>query len=259
MNKWFVTVLAICWLPITAQAGSQAGGEAHFAPEQIIALAKNVEKTLAAKGARVAIVARMGRPPSELPEGIHYTHAGFAVYSQISTADGRTVPGYAMYNLYQNDEKPDRSRLVQDFPVDFFAGAQVLEAGVLIPSPELQKRLLERIGTPAYQALHEPRYSAIANPYTLERENCTEFVLDVIVSAIYQTNDIHFIKRAEKAYFEAQPVNVSPLKLMLGSMFSAEITTSDHPGAPVTATFETIARYLQKYDEHVELLSLTVE
>jgi hypothetical protein len=74
-----------------SSASSQAGETAHFTPESIIAFAKKVEKTLAAKGARVAVLARMGRPASELPEGMHFTHVGFAVYSQITTADGRRM------------------------------------------------------------------------------------------------------------------------------------------------------------------------
>jgi hypothetical protein len=42
-------------------------------------------------------------------------------------------------------------------------------------------------------------------------------------------------------------------------MFSAEITLSDQPGSPVTATFETIARYLQKYDAGSEMFIITPE
>lgn len=251
--------LLLCVFALTAQAGSMAGGEPQFPPEQIIAFSKKVEKTLAAKGARIAIVARMGRPASELPEGFHYTHAGFAVYSQVTTRDGRNVPAYAMYNLYQRDEKPDSSHLVQDFPLDFFAGAQVLESGIIIPSAELQKRLLATLDSPTYRALHDPHYSAIANPYTLGRQNCTEFVLDVINAAIYQTNNLQRIKASEKAYFEAQPVNVGPLKLLFGSMFSSDITTIDQPGSPVTATFETIAKYLQRYDVGSEVITVTLE
>jgi len=144
-----------------------------------------VERKLAAEGARVAIVARMGRPLSEMPEGMYFTHVAFAVYSNITVADGTSVPGYAIYNLYQRDDKPSVSQLVQDFPVDFFAGVAQLEAGILIPSHELQQRLLEVIGSPTYVSLHEPRYSLIANPYTLGRQNCTEFVLDVVNAAIY--------------------------------------------------------------------------
>ena len=120
-------------------------------------------------------------------------------------------------------------------------------AGIIIPSAELQLRLLDVIGTPAYKALHDPRYSAIANPYNVGTQNCTEFVLDVINSAIYQTSDLSVIKANEQAYFVAQPVNVNPFKLLLGAMFSAEVSMSDQPGPPVTATFETIGEFLQKY------------
>lgn len=250
--------LVVC-LPAYAGLSSGGGGEAQFPPEQIVRFSKKVERTLADKGAYVAIVARKGRPDSELPEGIHFTHAGFAVYSEIQTHDGRKLPGYAMYNLYQRDEKPDSSHLVQDFPVDFFSAVQSLEAGVIIPSPELQKRLLAVIGSPTYTALHNPHYSAIANPYTLPLANCTEYVLDVVNAAIYQTDDLRTIKAAEKKFFKAQPVNVNPIKLMLGSIFSAEIATSDQPGAPETATFETIAQYLLRYDAGAEVLMVRAE
>ena len=248
-------ILALC--SIAAQAGSMAGGTPNFAPEQIIRFSKQVEKTLAAKGAHVAILARMGRPAAELPEGMHFTHVSFAVYSTITTRDGRALPGYAVYNLYQRNEKPDTSSLVQDFPVDFFAGVAKLEAGIVIPSPELQQRLLQIINSPAYAALHDPRYSAIANPYTLGRQNCTEHTLDVINAAIYQTDDIRLIKAAEKKYFDAQTVNVGGLKLALGALFSSEITLSDQPGRPVTATFETIANYLKKYDAGSQMYIIT--
>lgn len=227
---------------------SGAGGDAHFEPAQIAAFAKKVERTLAANGARVAVVSRVGVPLDQVPEGFHYSHVGFAVYSRITTSDGTIVPGYAMYNLYQQDDHPEVSALVQDFPVDFFAGAQLLESGITIPSDELQDRLLAVIGSPTYASLHDPHYSVIANPFTLGRQNCTEFVLDVIVAAIYRTDDITRIKAAEKSYFVAQPVTVSPVKLLVGSIFMAGVSTSDQPGEPVTATFERISDFLHRYD-----------
>jgi hypothetical protein len=240
-----------------SSASSQSEEKIHFSPEQILKFSKKVEKALAAKGTRVAILARKGRPKSEMPEGMNFTHTAFAVYSTITLSDGRKVPGYAIYNLYQQDKNPDISDLVMDFPVDFFAGVAELEAGIIIPSAELQKRLLAIIASPTYKALHDPHYSVIANPYTLGRQNCTEFVLDIINSAIYQTDDIKKLKANEKAYFVAQKVNVNPFKLLLGSMFSAEVSTSDQPDSPVTATFETIGQYLEKYDHGVEMLTVT--
>jgi hypothetical protein len=253
-------LMAVTSLPVYAVNGSSsAAEEIHFSADQIIKFAKQVEKMLAGKGAHVAILARMGRPAAELPEGMHFTHVAFAVYSQITTADGRKIPGYAIYNLYQQNDHPEISALVQDFPVDFFAGVAVLEAGIIIPSVNLQERLLDVINSPTYAALHDPHYSLIANPYTLGKQNCTEHTLDVISAAIYQTSDLRRIKANEKAYFKAQPVKVNPFKLALGSIFSAEISTSDQPGEPVTATFETIGLYLQQYDAGSEVLTITPE
>jgi hypothetical protein len=93
---WITLALAVCFTGSAAGFSStisQTGEEVHFKPEQVITFAKKVERVLAAKGARVAILARMGRPLSDLPEGMHYTHLAFAVYSEISAADGRKVPG----------------------------------------------------------------------------------------------------------------------------------------------------------------------
>lgn len=88
----------------------------------------------------------------------------------------------------------------------------------------------------------------IANPFTLGRQNCTEFVLDVTNATLYRTDDIKKIKAIEIANFEPQKVNVSPLKILLGSLFSREVSASDHSEAPATATFERIGAYLQRFD-----------
>ncbi len=247
-HKIILTLIAILYSSSLLYAGSsQAGGEIHYKPEEIIKFAKKVEKTLAQKGARIAILGRVGRDRESLPEGISFTHTAFAVYSQITTADNRKIPGYAIYNLYQRDKTPDVSDLVIDYPVDFFAGVELLEAGIIIPTPELQKRLLKVIASDTYKNLHNSNYSVIANPFTVEYQNCTEHTLDVITSAIYQTNDLQKIKANEKAYFTALKLDVNPLKLALGSMFISDVSISDHPNSPETTTFTTIGDFLTKY------------
>jgi hypothetical protein len=253
--------IAVQPVPVAAQFSAAPGAQQpRFSADQVIAFSKKLEKELAARGARVAIISRAGRPASEMPPGMHYTHAGFAVYSEITTNDDRRLKGYATFNDYQGDAEPDTSSLVQDYPVDFYADVYLLEAGVIVPSPELQRRLLEFIGSPGYRSLHQRDYSAIANPYTLGKQNCTEFVLDVVNAAIYRTTDIRVIKANTRAYFEAQPVHVSQFKLLFGAMFSREIAISDQPQMPaVTATFETIARYLQKYDAGAQVFTVTAD
>ncbi|WP_455222527.1 DUF2145 domain-containing protein [Kaarinaea lacus] len=228
-----------------ASASSQAGGESQFEPEKIAQFAKQVEKQMAARGVRVFIIARVGRPTSELPDGIKYTHTAFGVYSSIKTSDGRTVPGYAIYNLYQRENEPNVSDLVVDYPMDFFYGVHELRAGIVIPKPELQRRLLAVINSNTYKSLHNPRYSVLANPYNLKYQNCTEHTLDVINAAIYDTDNRKQLKANEKKYFKAQELELNPLKLLMGAIFVPDVSVDDHEDVIQTSTFTTIANYLK--------------
>jgi hypothetical protein len=252
-------ILLACHLAAhPAFAGSSAaGGARRFPADEIAVFSKKIEQVMAAKGARVFLIARIGRPLSELPEGVRYTHTGFAVYSTIEYADGSHGPGYAMYNLYQQPGARDASHLVVDYPADFFSGAVTLEAGIVIPVPELQKKLLDIIGTPAYARLHNPRYSLLSNPADPRYQNCNEFVLDVIQAAVYRTDDRGTIKANNQAYFTPQKVRIGSVKLLLGSIFRADIRTGDHQGAVATATFGSLARYLSTYGLSQDQLKIT--
>jgi len=237
-------------------AGSQQGGEAQYPIEEIAKFTKKIEVAMAEKGARVFIIGRNGRPVEDLPGGVEYTHVGFGVYSKIQTGDGRIVPGYAIYNLYQNEENGAKSKLVMDYAVDFLAGIYEPKVGIVIPTPELQKRLLTFIGTAEYQSLHNPEYSVLSNPYNNTFQNCTEFVLDVVNSSIYQTVDKDELKLAAKDHFKPQDIHISPFKVLFGSMFVSGITKSDHVGQIKTATYTTIANYLESYNLAQEILEI---
>ena len=257
VHKLILTMLMALAFVARAEAGSQANAEPQLPVEEIASFAKKVEKEVAARGARVFILARAGRPAAEMPKGFHYSHVAFGIYSMIETADGRTIPGYAIYNLYQDDEKLDSSKLVQDYPVDFFAGVYELKTGIIIPKPELQKRLLQVIASESYRSLHNPRYSVLASPYNSKFQNCTEHTLDVINAAIYQTDNVGVIKANTQAYFDAQKVHLGPMKLLIGSMTKPDVKLSDHKGGVKTASYTTIASYLRKYDLVQEELTLT--
>ena len=226
--------------------------------QDIIDFSNNFQQQLAQRRVRVAIVSRSGRADNELPSSVEYTHVGFAVYSQITLEDGTTQPGYAMYNLYQIDGALNRSSLVQDFPFDFFSQVYKLQAGVIIPSEELQTRLVNIINSQTYNALHNPRYSAIANPFNNEAQNCTEFVLNVVQSAIYQTDDMVVLKDSLKSYFEPYRIPYNPFAIILGAAFSNEFKTTDHDGPFQTATFSSIKKYFEKNNLAKEVLRLEI-
>lgn len=248
-TKTFIQIIsAILFIlsPISSWAGSNSNQKAVLNPIAIKKFAKDIEKYAAAQGARAFIIARAGRPEKDLPKGIKFTHTAIAVYSSITLTNGEQVQGYAIHNLYQKEGELDKSSLVVDYPVDFFWGVQTLKAGVIIPTPQLQQRLIEVIASGKNKLVHNENYSVIANPFNNLFQNCTEHTLDIINAAIYQTTDITRLKANAKAYFKPQRVKISPFKLMLGKAFMDDVTTKDHPNKIYTSTFSTIAHYLKK-------------
>ncbi len=239
-----ICVIVIALTSNALWAGSNAGGEAQFSPDEISRFAKQVEKYAAAQGARAFIIGRVGRPPEELPKGVEFTHTAVAIYSAINLPDGTVAKGYAIHNLYQTAQKKDISELVTDYPLDFFWGAHQLRAGIIIPSADLQQRLVEAYANGVQHQVHVPNYSVLANPYNADFQNCTEHTLDVINAAIYQTTNYEQLKANTKAHFTAQPMKINGMKLFLGKMVMDDVKTSDHSSAVVTATMGSIGHYL---------------
>ena len=113
----------ISLLPAIATAGSSAAHKPILPAAEVAVFADLGQNDLAARGARVTIVSRMGRNPAQMPDGILYTHVAFWVYSQITLTNGSRGQGYRVYNLYQLGDERTVSDLVQDSPAEFFAGA----------------------------------------------------------------------------------------------------------------------------------------
>jgi hypothetical protein len=236
----------------TAEAGSSAAerfGIEKFGEPAIRSLAEKVNQELDKRGANVAIIARSGRSRDALPKGIHYTHVAIAVFEAVIKPDGRIGHTYTVYNLYQGaEDRMDRSYLAQDFTFDMVAGTVEPDIGIIIPTPALQTRILSMIRSPAYEALHNPRYNLIANPFKTQFDNCVSHTLKVIVGAIYETDDIERIRKNIETYFEPQPVQVSLVQRM-GSGFVQGVSLRDQgPEGPQCATFTTLRRFLQEFD-----------
>jgi hypothetical protein len=233
--------------PLTDSGFSARGAGAHLTGEQAAAFAKQVERDIASKGARVAIVFRTGRPRDDLPDGISYTHGAFWVYVPITLDDGRTINGYAVYNLYHGDGKTldkDKSYLHQDFPVDFVAATAVDDVAVIIPSPEMQRRILDIMGGPTYTALHRVDYSLVSNPHDIKYQNCNEFMLDVIGAAAWETTDPVQIKANLKQHYKPTPVGTSLVERLLGPIADSRLKTDDQRGGIVTATYESMSKFM---------------
>lgn len=253
----FIFLMWVALACSPARGGSQEGAvDSGLSSEDVAEFAKRVEKYAAQRGARLFLVARQGSPQSRLPEGVSFTHVGIAVYSAIRTDDGQTHRGYAIHNLYQDPNDPAHSRLVTDYPVDFFQGGVALKAGILIPEPLLQKKLLMAMQQGMSERLHNPRYSVIANPYSTTYQNCTEHTLDLIFSALYSTDSLRQIKVNQSAYFRAHSFEVSPFERLLAPVFSDDIRWQDQGKTIQVATFSSIARFLEEHQLAMHLATL---
>lgn len=230
-----------------AMAGSRDGEvNPNLDPVQLAAFSKQVERVAAKQGARVFLISRMGRPEKDLPEGVRFTHTAFAVYSMITLQNGKQVPGYAVYNLYQKNDKLSESHIVMDYVANFFDGAYELKAGVAVLAPELQSRVLDLIASGEYKKLHNPKYSVVSNPMNSRYQNCTEYVLDVLNAAIYQTTDIAQLKANTQAYFKPHAIGQSRIKLRLASLVMDDLTIADHKGKVKTTTYGSLLDYLRE-------------
>jgi hypothetical protein len=242
------TAVIISMITLPSFAGSTQNADITFPIEQVETFAKNVENYAAEQGAYAFIIARVGRPEKKLPQNIRFTHTAIAIYSSITLDSGENVKGYAIHNLYQKQDASDKSQLVIDYPVDFFWGVQALKAGIIIPTIDLQKRIIDVISSGKDQKLHNEQYSVIANPFNNIYQNCTEHTLNIINAGIYQTDDIKKLKLNAKAHFSPQKVQVNPLKLIIGNWFVDDVSTNDHSEKISTTTFSTIAGYLKEND-----------
>ncbi|MEM1163135.1 MAG: DUF2145 domain-containing protein [Pseudomonadota bacterium] len=240
-----------------AHAGSSQAADPVLAAAEIRDLSRQIEQALAERGAYVALVARTGRDPEDLPKGVRYTHVAFWVYSDLALADGGVVRAYRVHNLYQQADRPHISDLIEDNPVDFVAGAVEPGVGIVIPTVEVQARLIDLLSGPVADDLHNPSYSVLANPDNNRFQNCTEYSLNLLVAALHATGDIGVVKREIAEDFTAQRIRLNPFARAFGPVFLREVRTSDHRGAIRTATFTTIFRYLDALGVVQEAMHLT--
>lgn len=244
-----ITALALVLaVPVTAEAGSDATPISPWSAEEAADFSKQIERDLAARGARVALVFRSGRAREDLPDGVRYTHGAFWVYSELETDDGRRIHGYAVHNLYHFEDDRRASYLEQDWPLNFTQGDVIGEVGILIPSPEMQRRLEFMLNTGADEVLHQPDYSLVSNPHDLRFQNCNEYLLDVMAAAAWETTDREQIKANLQAWFEPAPIRAGLLARLFGPSVDDRLRMEDQRGTIRTTTYSALARFLGDYD-----------
>ncbi|QYM78028.1 DUF2145 domain-containing protein [Horticoccus luteus] len=258
-----LTALATFVAPAPAFAGSAAGsrtGAEKFGDATIRQFAEKVNATLDAKKVNLAIIARSGRPRSQLPQGITYTHVAIIVFEPVRSADGHIGHTYTVYNLYQGDQgRANRSYLAQDFTYDFVSGTAERDVAVFVPIEALQKRILAVIRSPAYQALHNPDYNLVTNPWVDRFDNCVTHTLKICVAAIYQTDDRARIYDNIRRYFKPTPVKLNGLQAF-GSSFMSSVSRADMDKSGLqTASYDSLKAFFAENGLMEESMTISMD
>ena len=77
------------------------------------------------------------------------------------------------------------------------------------------------------------------------------------MAALYATDDMARIKANTRAHFAAQTVDLGPMQRLLGPVFAEGVATRDHDGPVRTATFDTIARFMERHGLADEVYRVT--
>ena len=245
-------LLAACvWLPARVEAGANCEAQ-PVAPAKVAAAAETAMRTVQALDevdAPVALVARVGTDLSR--QGLVYSHVGFVVRDH---PEGRWTVVHLL-----NACGTDRSSLYAQGLVNFFADDLVnQDARIVWLQPQVARRLASHLAALPRDALHESRYSIIARPGSRQYQNSTAWVLETLAAALPGTDVLHdrgsAYAYARQDGFRPDHIRIAYSKRLLGGLFSANASFTDHPVAtrisgdyPVV-TVRSILRYLEQRD-----------
>lgn len=256
--KRLLASIVLALLPLTAMAGRGCEPrEPHVTEiETALTLGMRVQDVLAASGAQVALVARVGQDLSRF--GLTYSHAAFALRDHPM---GR----WAVVHLL-NECGTDRSSLHDEGLGAFFLDVHRPEALVVVPSAALQDRLVRVLGSQTASQLHEPRYNMLSYPFTPRYQNSNQWLLEVFAAA--NATDIAVSSRQQavdwlKATgYRPRTIELGTLTRLGGRMFRANIAFDDHPfgrrmaGHIDTATVESIVSFMQQRDPGTKAIEI---
>ncbi len=217
--------LVVTVLASTSAWAGRACEERTAAPEataNAFDAALNLKTWLDKAQPRVALVARRGQNLEKY--GLRYSHMGYVVHDP---AGGWTIVhdlnkcGTAEADLYEQG-------LAEFFADDLFS----YEVAIVVPTPELQSRLLDALSPAKRFAMHEAHYSAVAYPFATKYQNSNGWLLETYVQAL---SPVPLVGRTEAQHalqalqYAPSVLDIGPMTRLGGRVFKANVVFDDHP------------------------------
>ena len=219
--------MAIAVALTLAAAAAHAGRSCENKPPQADAiqrsmqLAEHTANALEQSGAQVVALARVGQNLSEY--GVRYSHFGLAYRD-----NGKWRVVHKLNQCGTAHAAVYRQGLGEFFLDDLYE----YEAAVVIPTPEIQAKLLPVLRDNARLAqLNTPAYSMVAYPWAQTYQQSNQWALETFAMA---QEPAAVSRERAQAWLKLQgytptTLHIGPLKRMGGRMTAANIAFDDHP------------------------------
>jgi len=239
-----VTGLALA-LPAQAGQNCEARPLRLESAAQALELASRVSAALDATGARVVLLARAGRNLDEW--GLRWSHMGLA-YRDDAAGGWRVVHklnacGTAVGDLYR-----------QGLGLFFLDDVYRHEAGLVVPTPELQAALLPLLQDDArVTRLQQRPYNMVAYPWSTRYQQSNQWALETLAMAAEPAIADRAGAQAWLRFKGYQPtvLRIGPMKRLGARIGAAHIAFDDHPDADrysdriATITVESVFGFMQ--------------
>jgi hypothetical protein len=219
--------MAIAAALATFAVAAHAGRSCENKPPQVdgirrsMQLAEHTAQKLDQSGAQVVALARIGQNLGEY--GVRYSHFGLAYRDngKWRVVHKLNQCGTAHAAIY-------RQGLGEFFLDDLYE----YEAAVVVPTPEIQAKLLPVLRDNARLAqLNTPAYSMVAYPWAQTYQQSNQWAIETMAMAL---EPAAVSRERAQAWLKLQgytptTLRIGPLKRMGGRMTSANIAFDDHP------------------------------
>lgn len=216
-------VIGAMVLSPVAQAGRTCEPQAPtvHTVQQSLGLAARTVQQLNASGAQVVVLARVGQNLKSY--GLRYSHLGLA----YKDTEGWRV--LHKLNACGTDQASVFRQGVGDF---FMDGLHEYTAGILMPTPEVQARLLPLLKDGRAQTfVHSSAYSMLAYPWATRYQQSNQWALEFMAATL--GTDVRTRSEAQQwlkqAGYEPTELKVNMFKRLGARATMANVALDDHP------------------------------
>lgn len=260
MSKRFLCRIACLCFCIALTSAASAGQGCSDKPFQADSVRKGLELALKTRarleqsGAQVALIGRVGADLSE--HGLRYSHMGFV---------WRDHPAGRWYVIHElNTCGTGNSGIFDEGLGNFFLDDPfAYEALILIPSSEVQEKLVKALSGNAPGQMHSSDYSMIANPFSTRYQNSNQWLLEVMASALTAV----VIREQAQTWLKQNgyvpsTLRISQSKRLGAKLFAANVKFDDHTSEEWLAarynvvTVDSVKVFLAKLDKGTTSLVL---